>query len=193
MGLLNRLFNRGYSKGEPQSTQFHESETTVEPESARNAPRRELVHVVLRDTMRKHGIPSDWIDCRILSVVMRNGTPGVHVQFIVLQGEDRLLAYVHAFQNGFWSEIERYEPRVREWLMSVSWQFEGEPTHDMASIPGPGSWTDDAETQRDTLPAEVEHPDELASDLRALYAIRDAAIAPTAASAERPGGGAKSG
>jgi len=198
MGLLDRFFNRGYSKGVPQSTQFHESETTIEPESSRNAPRRELVHVVLRDTMRKHGIPSDWIDCRILSVVARPLTTNMHVQFIVLQGEDRLLDYVHAFQNGFWAEIERYEPKVREWLLSVSWQFEGEAAHDLESMPGPGAWTDDVDTQ----PSEIddsrshaeEHAEELASDLKALYAIRDAAIAPGApAPAEPPASGAKPG
>jgi hypothetical protein len=196
MGLLDRFLNRGYSKGVPQSTQFHESDTTVEPEGSRNAPRRELVHVVLRDTMRKHGIPSDWIDCRILTVVTRQGTPGLHVQFIVLQGEDRLLDYVHAFQNSFWIEIERYEAKVREWLLSVSWQFEGEPAHDLESLPGPGTWIGDVDTQPSEIDhaalAEDEHAADLASDLKALYAIRDAAIAPAAEPAAEPpvaGGG----
>ena len=181
MGLLKRLLGRGYSSGVPQSTQFHESEPSTGTENSRNAPRRELVHVTLRDTMRRHGIPSDWIECRVLSVTTREAVQGLHVQFVVLQGEDRLLDYVHAFQNGFWAEIERFEPRVRDWLLSVSWQFEGEPAHDVASLPGPGSWTEDQDTlppeAGDTLPpSAAQHADDLASDLKALYAIRDAAM-----------------
>ena len=148
--------------------------------------------------MRKHGIPSDWIECRVLSVVTGEAVQGLHAQFVVLDGEDRLLDYVHAFQDGFWGEIERYDPKVREWLLSVSWQFEGESAHDAASLPGPGSWTDEPDTQPpeagDTLPPEAmdtqppgpDQPDELASDLKALYAIRDAAMSPAAPHAPAP-------
>lgn len=178
MGLLDKLRNRGYSKGVPQSTQFHESDTTAEPEGSRNAPRRELVHVILRDTMRKHGIPSAWIDCKVLSVMTRNQTPGLHAQFVVLDGEDRLMDYIHAFQDSFWEEIERFDPQVRQWLLSVSWQFEGRSTHGFASIPGPGSWTEDVPTQPPEVSPEELQAQELESDLKALYAIRDAAMAP---------------
>src|SRR4051812_30961442 len=56
MGLLNKLFGRTNDGGDtqPQSSQFHESETTAQDHNSANAPHRELVHVVLRDTMRKH-------------------------------------------------------------------------------------------------------------------------------------------
>ncbi|QJW84306.1 hypothetical protein HK414_12245 [Ramlibacter terrae] len=103
MGWLNKMFGKtqggGAPAGGPLTTQFHESESTGEDEevAARNGPRRELVQVVLRDTMRQHGIPSDWIECRILTAVNRAGRPGIHVNFIVKQAHDRLLAYVFAF------------------------------------------------------------------------------------------------
>ncbi|RZI97146.1 MAG: hypothetical protein EOO54_30005, partial [Haliea sp.] len=120
MGLLNKIFKRGDS----QTTQFQESDS--EPgEGSRNAPRRELVHVVLRDTMRQHGIPTDWIDCAILSVVNDNALTGMHVHLIVRQGHDRLLMYVPAFQSAFMTGITKFEPRASDWLLSLSWQFEG--------------------------------------------------------------------
>src|SRR6185369_13473095 len=127
MGLLNRFFGKGEAAPEapPESSQFHESETTAQDLGSKNTPHRELVQVVLRDTMRKHGIPSDWIDCRILSVVTRNRTAGMHVQFIVGERQGALLDYVHAFQDSFWQEMEKFEPRAREWLFSVAWQFDG--------------------------------------------------------------------
>jgi hypothetical protein len=123
MQLIKKLFGKPQTIGVgPESVQFHESDSGFGPES-RNAPRRELVQVVLRDVMRRHGIPSAWIDCRILSVINRNSRPGLHVQLIVRDGIDRLLTYVPAFQTGFMEEIVRFDPGVEDWLFSLSWQF----------------------------------------------------------------------
>ncbi len=178
MGLLNKLFG-GRDAGEMRSpsSQFHESETTAQQAGSSNAPRRELVQVVLRDTMRKHGIPSDWIECRILSVVTRKQVSGMHVQFIVGKAQSGLLHYVHAFQDSFWEEIEKFEPRAREWLLSLAWQFDGPAPDANRTMPGPGGWRSDGSLRaHDTHPSEIA-ANELESDLQALYAIRDAALA----------------
>jgi hypothetical protein len=178
MGLLNKLFGKGEAARDaaPESSQFHESETTAEQLGSRNAPHRELVQVVLRDTMRRHGIPSDWIECRILSVVMRNRTSGMHVQFIVAKHQSALLDYVHAFQDSFWEELEKFEPRAREWLFSVAWQFDGPAPPTKQTMPRPSGWGAlNNSGCGDTQPPD-NAADELESDLRALYAIRDAAL-----------------
>jgi hypothetical protein len=185
MGLLKKLLGggTGASRAGGASSQFHESETTAQRSNSVNAPRRELVHVVLRDTMRKHGIPSDWIDCRILSVVTRKHRTGMHVQFIVRQGEDKLLGYVHPFQDTFWTELEKFEAKPREWLFSLAWQFEG---HGAApAMLGPDGWDDDTQPPQDTQPPEHD-ADELATDLQALYAIRDAALSQPAELTAQP-------
>ena len=190
MGMLKKLFGGGRGAGEsqpPHSSQFHESETTAQHHGSRNAPRRELVQLVLRDTMRKHGIPSDWIDCRILSVVTRRHMSGMHVQFIVDKGQSRLLAYVQPFQESFWEEIEKFEPHARDWLFSLAWQFDGPGTRGR-SMPGPGGWYgDEARAGGDTQSPDAD-ADELASDLQALYAIRDAALSPPAERTAPQGG-----
>jgi hypothetical protein len=191
MGLLKKIFGGGTDAAadtQPPSSQFHESETTAQQAGSSNAPRRELVQVVLRDTMRKHGIPSDWMDCRVLSVVTRQRVSGMHVQFIVSKGQTRLLNFVHAFQESFWKEIEKFEPRARDWLFSLAWQFDGPAPRAKRSEPEHAEWLDG-----DTQPPE-EPEDELQSDLQALYAIRDAALkqsaeAPARAAAPGPKGG----
>lgn len=178
MGLLKKLFG-----GQAETpTQFHESDSSTSGRSEANAPRREVVHVVLREVMRKHGIPSDWIECRILSGLTRQQKAGIHVQFIVLKGEAQLLDYVHAFQDSFWSEVEKYEPRARDWLFSVAWQFEGNARAGLADMPRFEGWDEDTKAPAETHPAEqdtqphADHEEELQSDLAQLYAIRDAAI-----------------
>lgn len=192
MGLIDRIFGSGKETGArtrdtaPQpSTQFYESEPDSEDSQAqRNAPRRELVQVVLRDTMRKHGIPSDWIDCRIMSTVSRSGRRGLHVNFVVRQAHDQLLPYVFAFQDSFERELTRYEPRCRDWLLSQGWEF-----NDVKGAAMPdsdrwaqGSWSTSTPTSTATASSArvgdaPKGDDDVQSDLKALFAIRDAALA----------------
>lgn len=170
MSLLRKIFSDKAAPG-GNTTQFRDSEP--EDEAPDGAPRRELVHVVLRDTMRRHGIPSDWIDCRVLSVVGTGKLPVMHVTFIVRGGQERLLAYVPAFQASYWAEIARFEPRVRDWLLSLSWQFDGLAPAHAAAMPDPASWSA-APATASTPAASTE--DDVEQDLKALFAIRDAAL-----------------
>jgi hypothetical protein len=186
MGLLKRLLGGKWagSRSSGSSPQFHESETTTHG-STENAPRRELVQVVLRDTMRKHGIPSDWMDCRILSVVTLKQQVGMHVQFIVRQGDAKLLPFVHAFQDTFWQELEKFEAHPRTWLFSVAWQFDG-PGSGAPALAATDGWDDDTQPpSQDTRPTDLDL-EELASDLQALYAIRDAAMSEPTPLADLP-------
>lgn len=185
MGLMKKIFGgatTGSASVSAASSQFHDSTGTIDQAKTRNAPRRELVQVILRDTMRKHGVPSDWVDCRILSVVTRQHKAGMHVQFLVRKGDEQLLNYVHAFQESFWDEILKFEPQAHEWLFSVAWQFYGKAVRGFAPMPGPGSWTDEPDSQSEAGDTQPHHDDaeDLASDLQALYAIRDAALEPPA-------------
>jgi len=144
--------------------------------------------------MRKHGIPSDWIECRLLSSVSRTGRHGLHVNFVVKQAHDRLLAYVFAFQDSFERELARFEPRASDWLLSLGWEFQG---FNAAEMPDPKTWAqsgpaplveadwhpqnsgfgagDDVAAQE-----QAKSDEDVQRDLQALFAIRDAAIAQTA-------------
>ena len=198
MGLIGKIFGGGKERDASGSTQFHESEPdSSDEEGSRNAPRRELVQVVLRDAMRKHGIPSDWIECRMLSSVNKVGRQGLHVNFVVKQAHDRLLAYVFAFQDSFERELQRYEPRARDWLLSIGWEFVG---FNAAEMPDPRTWAQSGPAPLTPMPAfsgqrksgaafaPTEDPDseppksddDVQRDLQALFAIRDAALADAA-------------
>ena len=200
MGLIGRIFGndkeRDGAPGGAATTQFHESEPDSDQPGSRNAPRRELVQVVLRDSMRRHGIPSDWIECRMLSTVNRVGRHGLHVNFVVKQAHDRLLAYVFAFQESFERELARFDPRARDWLLSLGWEFQG---FNAAEMPDPRTWVQSGPAPlapmagaqpgfgfaatEDPNAGDSEPPktdDDVQRDLAALFAIRDAAMADTA-------------
>src|SRR6478735_9297439 len=207
MGLLKRIFGSNGTHdpdGAGESQQFHETgSTSNEAEASRNAPRRELIQVVLRDTMRKHGIPSDWLECRILSTISRSGRAGLHVNFVVRQAHEQLLGYVFAFQDSFLSELARFEPRARDWLVGVGWEFDGATATTVASgfkIGGGSTAPASGRTPlvsadqvrafaptNDAMGAELARSeDDVQTDLKALFAIRDAAIAQTATDPDRP-------
>lgn len=140
--------------------------------SSRGNSRREVVHLVLRETMRQHGIPSDWIECRTLSMVSGHKATGTYVTLIVRDGHDRLLPYVPAFQASFRAALERFDPRVGEWLRGLAWQFEGAESTP-AGMPPANSWFAPPVGME---VKEVEDDAQLQSDLQALFAIRDAAL-----------------
>jgi hypothetical protein len=191
---MQKLFGGGSGKGRKDARgapQFAESRvpTSLEQTKSKNAPRRELVKLVLRETMRKHGIPSDWMDCRALSVLTHQHKSGMHVQFLVLTGDHQLLRWVHAFQESFWEEVLRSDPKAREWLFSVGWEFYGESIPGFNVLPGAGEWhvertqtlplselpsVEEPQEAGDTLPpdqadeGDVSGDDQLASDLQAL-------------------------
>lgn len=183
------------------STQFAQSESELpdrdpaEKARSRNANHRDLVRVVLRETMRRHGIPSDWMDCRTLSVMPRSGKvgAGMHVQFLVHKADQQLLPYVHAFQESFWNEILKMDPTARDWLLSVGWEFYGKAVQEgFSPLPDPTAWKEEAgaaaapqadEPDTQSMEADIRPPaeeeddhDDVTSDLQALHAVMSAPV-----------------
>ena len=180
MGLMKKIFGGEHgASASSKHTGFKDSISTTEKSTSRNAPRRELVQVVLRDTMRKNGIPSDWIECRILSVISHQHKSGMHVQFLVRKGDEQLLHYVHAFQESFWDEIQMFEPKARDWLFSVGWEFYAPATRGFSPPPNTASWAEDTQITEagDTL-IQDDEADSVEADLRALQAAISKPAAP---------------
>jgi hypothetical protein len=202
MGLLNKIFRPDRSGPDSQSlsgTQFTESDDQDDEAVEREATRRELVQRCLRETMRRHAVPSDWIDCRMLPVVTSKRKTGLHVQLIVKQGQGSLLTYIPSFQSSLMADIEKFDPHAWDWLLSISWQFAGITSQSAGALPGGGDWRMGASGSTATAasgaaghPAAADLDDGVAEDLQALFAIRDAALLdPNAAPPEfeptRPG------
>jgi hypothetical protein len=180
MGLMDKFFGKRVAvetRGNG-STQFAESHSRLPDETvkSRNATRRDLVRVVLRETMRRHSIPSDWVDCRALSVVTHEKKTGMHVQFIVRKADQQLLPYVHAFQESFREQVLKTDPAARDWLFSVGWEFYEKAVQGFSPIPGTAVWDKGGDTDAasgDTQPPE-ETEEELASDLERLHTLMSA-------------------
>ena len=175
------------------SRMMEESPVTIE-DGSDNALRRQLVHVLLRDVLRRHGIPAPLVECQMLVVSSRSRGPGMYVRLVLKQWDERLVRYAFAFQKALKADILRFEPQANEWLHGVSWQFEFGESCPYAELPDKSFWQTPApqaaSTGAATAVAERGHsagnfdpispthtPTELATAARLANAARRAALA----------------
>ena len=104
----------------------------------------------------------------------------MHVQFLVRKGDEQLLHYVHAFQESFWEEIKKFEPRAGDWLFSVGWEFYAPAARGFSPLPSKASWSEDTQITEagDTL-IQDDDADSVEADLRALQAAMSTPAAVT--------------
>ena len=189
--LISRLFGSrsatptGHSNrpGLEASRMLEENPATIE-DGSDNALRRQLVHVLLRDVLRRHGVPSALIECQMLVVASRSRGPGMYVRLVLRQWDERLVRYAFAFQKALMADILRFEPTAAEWLHGVSWQFEFEGTCPYAELPDKSFWQGAAAASpaaaAQTAPAQTAPAltaTELATAARQANAARRAALA----------------
>jgi hypothetical protein len=159
MGFLSQLF--GAAKAQvPPSSRMHSQLSPPTTSQARASVtstagvQRELLKVVLRDTLNRHGIPAAWIGADMLQATSRGREPGIHLRLLIKHWEPRLLLHAVALQNNLIIRILSLDPMAPNWLMGISWQF-ALPDEDMCPpMPHPGSWTAQA-TARAPAPSQV--------------------------------------
>jgi hypothetical protein len=136
MGLIDRLFG---SSGPPDAPQTRMPTPIPVPAGAdQNATRRELLRVVLRDTLARHGIPAAWIGSEVLAT--RGREPGVHLRLVLKHWEPRLLACTVALQKHIARRVGLYDPLAHNWLLGISWQFALADDSACPDMPDPTVW-----------------------------------------------------
>ncbi len=192
MDLIKRLFGGGNKPDLATPSQIDGLPENVAIDvNAQASKRRELVRVLTRDTLRATGIPESWVESHILLELSRGGQPFIHLRLIVKHWDDRLLKYAVAFQRRLMAEIAQFEPNVREWLLSITWQYEVGDACPYLDMPEAASWASrvtPAAPVAPLVPAKPVPPrDELQEDLALLYAVRDADLAaPASHTADAP-------
>ena len=135
-------------------------------EGSPNALRRQLVQVLVRDAMRRHGIPAHWLECQMLLVSSRNRGEGMYVRLVMKHWDLRLLTYAVAFQKSLMLDITRFEPRASQWLYGISWQLEVGDTCPYPQLPDRSVWA--------ASPEKTLATSERKQDLERMFADRDA-------------------
>jgi hypothetical protein len=96
----------------------------AEPDLAHEVSlRRELLRVVLRDTLRKTGVPPQWIGGETTPYTDPDGQLTIEIRLVLECDEPRFLYYLAAFQGEFESRLLAIEPNAWDWISRISWSL----------------------------------------------------------------------
>ena len=125
-----------------QSQQFLNSNSSQAAANSAHAIRKDLLRMVLRETLSRNGIPVAWIGADMLRSAGRGGRDvGIHVRLLIHHWDPRLLLHGVAFEQNFHKRILAMDPLATNWLMGISWQYAMPDTSACPALPHPGSWT----------------------------------------------------
>jgi hypothetical protein len=154
MSFIKRLFGTGSpaaraaanSQPASQLSLPASSQQSLSPIAQQNSSRRELLRVVLRDTLNRTGIPTSWIGVDLLAATSRGREPGIHVRLLLKHWDPRLMLHGVSFQNSFHKRVLTLDPLADRWLLGISWQFSLADDSNCPAMPHPGTWTSSVPT-----------------------------------------------
>jgi hypothetical protein len=139
------------------------------------------VRMLTRDSLRFSGIPDGWIESQVLLELGHGGQTFIHLRLLVRHWDEGLFRYAVAFQRRLRAEIERFEPSAREWLLTITWQYEVDDQCPFLFMPDAASWGAANAVKGSAIQqapsAESREEAEMQSDLARLFAVRDANLA----------------
>ena len=203
MGFLKRLFGQtaeaphhSHSMSGPHShlSSSHMPHSKSGTSLSQNSSRREMLRVVLRDTMNRHGVPAAWITAEMLVTTSRSREPGIHWRLSIKHWDPRLPVHCVALQNALIKRMMTFDPMASDWLVGISWQFAPEDESACPPMTHPGLWTAEAHAPRaasaapavaggviagpvrivDASAAAPSEQSHAKQDLERLFAVRDA-------------------
>lgn len=144
MGFLDRILgvtSQGEKPPPPRSSiRSGDYEQSQSFPPGNEAVRRDLLRVVLRDTLKAYGIPAEWITAELLSVSSRTRGPGIHWRLQLRHWDTRLVTYAPALEDILVERVTDVDIWAPSWLRGVSWQFVLPPGSACPPMPVPGMW-----------------------------------------------------
>jgi hypothetical protein len=116
------------------------SSVTTSSTLQRSNIRRELIRVVLKDTLRLHGIPFDWLACEVIIIPIAHGEEELRIQLVVLKWKEHLLRYAPVLQQQLLLGLDRFDPAVDHSKYIVSWRFSPDCGYPFSRMPDPKFW-----------------------------------------------------
>jgi hypothetical protein len=101
---------------------------------------RNLCSMILRDTLRMHGIPKEWIgiDVRVLSGSAT--TVQLQISLVIRHWHEGLFKFAPALQKQFLRSLQGFDPDTDYSRQVVFWRFSAKCQVPDIEIPGPQFW-----------------------------------------------------
>jgi hypothetical protein len=152
MKFLSQLFRKQQAASlefeasvlDSSQSQFSDSQgrPSKPPPVNTHATRKEMLRVVLRDVLRRHGIPAEWITGEALAAMSRRGTPGLYWRVTIRHWDPRLPNYCVALQQALLGDVQVFDPEAGRWLLGLMWQFALEDDSACPQMPPAETWGD---------------------------------------------------
>jgi hypothetical protein len=108
--------------------------------------------VVLKDTLRHHGIPFDWLACEVIIIARAPGEETLTIQLVVMKWNELLIRYAVALERQLLLGLDRFDPTVDHSKYIVSWRFAPDSGSPFAVMPDKKVWL------QSSLPQPEEEP-----------------------------------
>lgn len=112
---------------------------SVPPSESELDLKRDLLRVVLATTLRKNGVPPQWIGGEINAMNLPTGELRIELRLSVQVDEPRLLTYLGSFQADFERRLLRVAPDAKQWVSGITWSLTPDPTFEVP-LPTPDYW-----------------------------------------------------
>ena len=112
-----------------------------------NGIRKDIIRVILKQTLTHNGIPTAWLAAQALVTKSREHSTGLHIRFSILHWDVRLMQHAFDFQEDFNDRLLALDPEAEAWMFGYSWQFKV-PGISPGGMPHPGSWTSDTKVDK---------------------------------------------
>lgn len=117
--------------------------------------RRELIRVVLKDTLRLHGVPFGLLACEVIIVARTPGEDELHIQLVMLKWNEQLLRYASALQQQLRLGLDRFDPSTDHSRYIFSWRMSPDCGCPFPFMPDPKSWRQSTMPQVEAAPVSV--------------------------------------
>jgi hypothetical protein len=85
--------------------------------------RRDLLKLVLRETLAGSGFPKGVIKAELLASMPSGGPEAFHVRFVWCRWEPDVLLRSKGFEDAFVARLAAFDPESRKWLKGCSWRY----------------------------------------------------------------------
>jgi hypothetical protein len=112
---------------------------SLSPAEADLELKRELLRVILANTLKKNGVPPQWIGGEVNAMHLPAGELRIELRLSVRVDEPRLLTYLASLQADFERRLLAIAPDAKQWVSGIAWSLATDPTFEVA-MPSPEYW-----------------------------------------------------
>jgi hypothetical protein len=113
---------------------------------------RDLVRMVLRDTLRLNGIPIDWVGCEVISRPHSGQVQTFQINLIVYTWHEGLLRYAPLLRQQVLQGLQHFDPANNHSSHVMAWVFAPTCGFPHTRMPGPAYWRVSSDLGKFDLP-----------------------------------------